>query len=59
MGYRVTLEGKLCRKKQKFHDNLDEALITVRTIFEVLREKNVDDSGINHRQVIIETADRA
>jgi len=46
-------------QKAKVPNTLDEALTTVKTIFEVLCEKNVDDTGINHRQVIIETADRA
>ncbi len=56
MGYKITLKSKMCGNEVMFRKTLGEALEAARSIFETIREEKLDDTGDNHRQVIVETA---
>jgi len=56
MGYKVTLQSKIYGKEIMFRKTIDEALDAVKSIFETIRNENLNDAGANHRKVIVETA---
>lgn len=58
MAYQITLQSEFYGEELMSRDTLDEALAAVKSIFETIRDENIDDYGVHHRQVIIETADR-
>jgi len=59
MGYQITLQSEFYGEEIMFRDTLDEGLAAVKSIFETIRDEDLDDTGVHHRQVIIESADRA
>ncbi|MHB9072035.1 MAG: hypothetical protein ACYC6G_00780 [Desulfobaccales bacterium] len=59
MTYQITLQSEFYGEEIMSRDTLDEALAAVKSILETVRDEDLEDSGVHHRQVIIETADRA
>jgi hypothetical protein len=59
MAYQITLQSEFYGEEIMSRDTLDEALAAVKSILETVRDEDLEDSGVHHRQVIIETADCA
>jgi hypothetical protein len=59
VSYQVTLQSEFYGEEIMFRNTLDEALAAAKSIFETIRDEELDDCGVHHRQVIIETANQA